>query len=668
MTVSTLEYIKEEVRQKKTGDVNFLKSFLYFFELIIPPEKAKNQESLNFLFPLILPPESITLEEPFSVTETETQMGGLYIEENGIIKRNLIIKGTTGFKPRLLKSSNTNPFQSTARASLGSIIPSSNIGKPDLKSLETTSYSRTLPVKVLAAISGHKHFQYLQDSIFRTYADLKKDPASASGTSLRFHNPKDDEHWEVVPRRFLLERDVNRNRFLYYYTIELTVVGPAKEVDFDYIEDKTLLDQFNDVLRTVKKGVDLATGALQDLVRIQGEIRSSIGNISTLIDSVTAINSAANDFLNGNTRTIESTHAVVISTMDLIDSSLNLFNRLSRANQVKNLPETVVHNIRQLNSGLELIGSNPSVFSDDLNTKSKNIKDRQNNYNLSKDRIDVALNEQSPSTLLQLNKKGTGLTYGEAVAISGEIEIGNDIYSYTSMENVQISSGDTLVSLAAKYMGNARLWQYIAIINGLKYPFVSDIASYDLSKKSDEHPFNNSFGIGDFILVPSNNTSVQSYIGVSIIGTQVTESLDKHLFGVNFALDPIYNELDNDIVLADNRVKYDIPINYETGAVDIKLVGGIKNLVQAVILRIIVEKGTSILYKKFGLNRIISLGFTLSDLENAKYRIRETILSDPRIDSIEELTLEQDLDTLVCKIVISIKGFSNAVPLQIAIG
>lgn len=668
MTVSTLEYIKEEVRQKKTGDINFLKRFLYFFELIIPPEKVKNQESLNFLFPLIIPPESIVLEEPFSVESTETQMGGLFVEENGIIKRTLTIKGNTGFKPRLLRSSNTDPLKSAVRASLGAIASGSEIGKPDIKALETTSYSRKLPVKVLAAISGHRHFQYLQDSIFRTYADLKKDPASAMGTSLRFHNPKDDEHWEVVPRKFTLERDSNKNRLLYNYTIELDVVGPAKEVDFDYIEDRTLLEQFSDTLRMVKKGVDLATGAVQDLIRLQGEIRSSISNISVLIDSVTAINSAVNDFINGNKRLIDSTQSIVISTMDLVDSSLNTFNKLFRVGKVKGIPDSTIQNIRQLNKGLELIAADPSIFSSDFITKVEDIRKRQNNYNMSTDRVNTALGEESPSSFAEVLKKGTGLTYGDALSISGELEIGNEIHQYSSLERVKISYGDTLVSLASRHMGNARLWQYIAIVNGLKYPFVADIASYDLSKRSDLHPFNNSLGIGDYILIPSNNTPVQSYINTSIIGTSPTEPLENHLFGINLALDPIYNELDYDIVSSSNMVRYDIPIDYEKGAIDVKVVDGISNLVQSIILRIVVEKGTSLLYKRFGLSKIVSLGFSPSDMENARYRIRETILTDPRIDSIEELTLTQNMDSLICNLEISVKGYNNVVPLQVAIG
>lgn len=669
MTVSTLEYLKEQARQKKTGDTNFLKRLLYFFELIVPAEKMKNGEQLNFLFPLIIPPESITMSEPFAVEATETLGGGLYVEENGIIQRNLTLKGNTGFMPRNLQTTANGPggnfLKQAARASLGALINLGVVtGKPDLRAMDAPSYSRKLPIRVLAAISGPRHFQYLQDAVFRTYADLKKDPVSSAGTSLRFHNPKDEEHWEVVPMRFELERDKGKNRFLYNYNIELLVVGPAEEAEFNYMEDKTLLEQFNDKVRTVKKGVDLVTGALNDLTRLTAEIRKSISNIVVLIDAVNRINSAANDFINGVTRLIDSTHAIVVATRDLMNDSLHKAYKLERSGKTRPLPDTVVHTFRQVDQGLAYISSSPSVFADSTESKISEIKNRQNKYSIDEATVAAAINETSPGSFSELEKKGTALTSGEAIAVSGSIDVGGNFYNYSSAIKVPIMAGDTLVSLAAKYMGDARLWQYIAILNDLKPPFVSDMASVDLSKRSDDHPFNNSFGIGDYILIPSNSAPTNSYSSVAIVGTDLSESVENHVFGTTFALDPIYDKLDTPVTYFSNNVKYDIPINTETGSTDVKYVSGKKNLVQALILRIVTEKGSSPLFKKFGLSRIVSMGFTPSDLENAKYRIRETILSDPRVDSIESFDMTQDADCLINDLVVSVRGFSDSTPLN----
>lgn len=672
MTVSTLEYLKEQARQKKTGDTNFLKRMLYFFELVVPAEKMKNGEQLNFLFPLIIPPEAMTLSEPFSVEATETLGGGLYVEENGIIQRNLTIRGNTGFHPRNLQTTSNGPggsfLKSAARASLGALIDLGAVnGKPDLTAMDSPSYSRKLPIRVLAAISGHRHFEYLQDAVFRTYADLKKDPVSAAGTSLRFHNPKDEEHWEVVPKLFELERDKSKNRFLYNYRIELLIVGPAEKAEFNYMEDKTLLEQFNDKVRTVKKGVDLVTGGLNDLTRLSAEIKKSISNIVVLIDSVNRIKSAASDFVNGFSSLIDSTHAIVLSTRDMLNNSLHNAYKLERSGTTSPMPETVVHTFRQVDKGLSFISANPSVFSDSNDTKINEVKNKQNKYTVDEATITEAKNTESPSSYTELKNKGTALTRGEAEAISGEIDVGGNYFAYASAIRVLISSGDTLVSLAAKYMGDARLWQYIAILNDLKPPFVSDIASIDLSKRCDEHPFNNALGIGDYILIPSNNASTNSYGNMAIVGTALSESVENHIFGTTFALDPIYGKLDRPVTYFSNNVKYDIPIDVEGGSIDVKYASGKKNLVQSLIMRIVIEKGTATLFKKLGLSRIVSMNFTPSDLENAKYRIRETILSDPRVDSIESYDLEQDKDCLINDLVVGIRGYNESTPLSFSL-
>jgi len=211
---SALAYFKEQFRRELTGDDKFWKQFTYFFELAVPAEVWPLG---SLLFPLVLPPESISFEEPFAVEQTQTQDGGLIVEENGIIQRRMTIRGHTGWKPRKLP-------HTAITALMG--IPS-----------EKRSFDRTLKPLVLDAISGQRHFQYLQDAVFRTYADLKRDPDMAKDTRLFWHNPKDDEHWEVVPLSFTLERSASR-RMYYQYNINLLVVGKASEVDADFSEDK----------------------------------------------------------------------------------------------------------------------------------------------------------------------------------------------------------------------------------------------------------------------------------------------------------------------------------------------------------------------------------------------------------------------------------------------
>ena len=673
MTVSSLEFYKEKARQAKTQDFNFLKRLLYFFELVVPPQAGGSGDKTSFLFPLILPPEFISLTEPYTVEVTPTQGGGLYVEENGIVQRDLIIKGHTGFKPRMLRtdsaSSTSNPIKSAASASLGALTDlGTTVGLPYIQPVESKSYSRKLPKNVVAAISGQRHFQYLQDAVFRTYADLKKDPATAMDTTLKFHNPKDDEHWEVIPRKFMLERDKAR-RFLYTYTIDLLVVGPADPAGFGYSEDKTLLDQFKDKLGVVKKGLDLVNGSINDLTRLAGELRTSVSNIDVIIDSANRIKSNVQDFVDGTNTLIESSHKTLKNLVDSVDMSLLSASVLARAGATSEVPETPANTMRQLNKGLELIGANPELFAERTNDESIAVKNQQNKSKIfTEDEISSAKDATTPSTYNGLDALGSGLSPGEAIAIGGEIDVNGDIDSFTSTRKVSISKGDTLLSLAARYMGDARLWQYIAIANSLRPPFVDDIASIDISRSGDESPFGDALGVGSYVNIPTNNASTVSYPLLPILGTELSESIENHLLGVDFALDPIFNTLDEVRVPFSNRVQYDIPINVEKGSMDVKIVEGLSNIKQSIILRIVTERGSVILFKNFGLSPIIGSGFTLSDLENVKYRIREAVLSDPRLGNIERLELTQEKDALISDMDISLRGFSEMKTLQAMLG
>src|SRR4030066_80533 len=663
MPVSTIEYAKEIARQQKTSDFNFLRHMLYYFELVIPAAGGNNGKQ-NFLFPLVLAPEAISFVEPFSVEATETIDGGLYIEENGIIKRELVIKGNTGFRPRLLQTtpeSNSSPIRKTVSALTSGLVSTAPVvAKPDVKAPINKSYSRNLPTKLLSAISGHKHFQYLQDSIFRTYSDLKKDPVTSVGTILKFHNPKDEEHWEVVPLKFSLDRSVDK-RFLYNYTIELLIVGPAEVTYFDYSEDKTILDQFKDSLNMVKKGIDLITGGVNDLIRLQGEVRCIISDITSILDSVTRISDSVRQFIDGNTRLIESSKSINLSVIDLIEDNIFISVKLNNSGRVRDMPIEVVQPLRRIVRGLEYISIDPKLYSNNPNEVIVEVKSSQIKSKSSSDAIDFSLGLDQPTSFKDLIDIGGGFSLGEALSIPGEINIDSTPEIYISAIPIEINLGDTLSSLAAKYMGDYKLWTYIAIINGLRPPFVNDIATIDLTKISDESPFKDSLGIGSKILIPTNTPASVNYPLLPIIGTEIIEPIENQILGVGVRIDSV--DLHNN-VYSDNT-KYDVPINFEKGATDIKIVEGLPNIVQCLVLKAITEQGSYILHKNFGINSVIGSGFLLSDEENIKYRIKESLLSDARIVDITKIDLSFIQDQLLIELTLSLRGILDSKTIQI---
>ena len=194
---------REELeRQARVQDRKFLDGSLFLFELIVPTAAIKSSNSpgteVRLFYPLVVSPNSIYFDEPFTVAISPGTNGGLVVEENGIIQRKIRLEGTTGFAPKPLETS-------------GPIGADYNV---------VASYSKRGKFIAGETFSGQKHFQFLQDKVFRTYADLKRDPTYARDTKLIFHNLKDEESWRVVPETFTLNRQSSDGP-LYRYQIQL---------------------------------------------------------------------------------------------------------------------------------------------------------------------------------------------------------------------------------------------------------------------------------------------------------------------------------------------------------------------------------------------------------------------------------------------------------------
>lgn len=638
---SLMAYLKETVRREITKDDKFYKSFLYFFELKVPVEISPLG---SFLFPLVLNPESITLDEPFALETTQTQGGGVIVEENGIVIRRLNIRGHTGFKPRKL-------LGGSALTSLASIPASKR------------SYDRTLPGYVLAAISGQRHFQYLQDSVFRAYADLKRDPDTSQDTRLIFHNPKDDEHWEVVPQSFRLERS-SAKPVSYQYAIELVVVGKASACEADFSEDKGWLDGLKSMLRTVNNAILLAQGAIRDLTAAVAEIKGFITNIATILTNAVGILNAASDFVNGVTDLIQTTKAaalnLVVECEQAWDNFEGSFDRLAASlgfpyttGTIEDpLPAQVHQALKDIATAAELLLTQPMAFETPLQQQLRNLAKKQSLDTVaSTDELAAAEAASSPTSLTEIAGKGTGLMPGDYERSLVKLtDAGGDVPGYTSLQEVVVEQGDTLMSLAAKYMGDARKWQELAVVNGLKPPFISGQAGSDITEATDQEALPGALGVGKKLLVPAYKIPPEAQPLLPVLGVSPEKSLEHRLLGGDLAL----------IRYPGEEPRFDVEIDVGLGSVDAKKVIGLACLRQAIELRLVIEKGTDLLYKNVGLERVVGLNWAPLDRELIQYRVMKSIQEDPRILGVRKLVLtSQGEDDVEIEVEAVVAGFSQ---------
>jgi nucleoid-associated protein YgaU len=633
--VSPINYIREMDRQRFARDDRFYKKYLYFFELRIPPDEANGIGA--FWFPLAIPPESYSMETPFSVDKTQTQGGGLYVEEDGIVQRTIRLSGTTGFYPRRLPDTTATPLTG--------------------RSPEKKSFSRQLQTNILHKISGQRHFHYLEDAVFNTYGDLKRDPATAEKTQLFFHNLKDEQSWVVVPEVFSLKREA---RVLYRYDIQLAVVGPATDVLVDFSEDKTLFDEINDAAATVQRGIDLAQGALTDATAIASEIEGSIKNVAGIIDNVGTILTAASDFVSGVSDIIQTPFAFVTATADLIDEAINVaLTTIDAVEDAKALPDNAIQYFRRMTDGLDQIGMHPHLFTLRVNRLLEWLKQQSElALTVSAERLAEAEEGSSPTTLQETENLGTRLTPGDAQSAQATLRTGRAINEYTSTRDYALAEGDTLVSLAARFLGDARLWTHIASVNNLKPPYVTQQAGEDLT--SERSPFSGALGVGNKILLPGYDKPPEALPLLPTLGVRSEESAENHLLGVDVALEVSGGR--------PGAPRYTIAVDTDKGSNGPKLVEGVENLSQGMLLRLSIEQGTDVLFKQVGLGRIVGTKFILTDQEAARSKMIESLTQDSRIASVRKIDFSDSAnDALVADIEAEVRGYTTQADVKVTL-
>ena len=613
-----LELQRELSRQVRAGqDDKYLRRFVYFFELRVPPSVAKGATS-TFIYPLIIPPENYRMSEPFEVTQTYTNGAGLWLEENGVVARTINLRGTTGFKPRA--------FPKVGKAS----------GASGAVPYEGKSHSRSLHYSIAEALSGLRHFQFLQDAVFRTYGDLKRDPATNEGTELYWHNPFLDEHWRVVPIRFNTTHDAKRTTLLEY-DIELLAVEGAASANIVFSEDAEVLKKLTDAPRTLRNGVSLIQSAILDLANVQGQLRNTIKGIGGVIDDAGSIAAATEDFLDGTKRLISVPLDYLASTHDALDNALSAFDSALVLGSSEDVPDSVLNIVRRIGDGLNIIGSYPDKFQNSIDAAVDSFQKKADlSTTRSQTQLALAREQPAPQTLREFNQLGTDLLPGDYLRARDELGLGRNTPRYTSAEERIIEHGDTLANLAARYLGDARRWKFIAVFNNLQPPFISEMG------------LPGTVTVGDRILIPNFAKPPEVRANIAVLGTRGDQPGDEHALGVDVLVSDAGNGF------------YDLVIDEEHGSVDVKDVRGVANLQQAIRTRLITERGHDVLYKSLGVHRVVGLGLTVVDKEVAQLRLIESLQADPRIAAVRGISFENEpSDTLTAEIDVEVRGLAR---------
>lgn len=603
----------EAARRALNDDGKFLDEHFFFFELTVPPSALTDggSSSLSILFPLVIAPEVYQLSEPFTLNASPGVDGGLSIEENGIIVRHLHIAGHFGWKPRKL--------------------PGMDLGEVNLsvRHMDYDVRGRWSGEK----LSGQRHFHFFEDRIVRRYGVLKRDPATARGTELRLHNPKDDEHWMVAPQNFSVR--LGARQIPYRYELDALVYERASN-------DMLLTSASSDKTRkklTANSRVTAKIAAKELIAQMQaaaaqasGWVRSKINSVMAVIKKVTDLARAALAFARSAANTISMPFKAVKSLLSEINGIID---------QALNLPADVAFLVaaqwRAVRDQVIVL----MALKDRFNEGWERLKDAGRSLRGVFSRSEYDMRKAAlfpPRTREEIAAAALSPAPGD-LAARGLRALPTETPEFAATRQYVVRAGDTLDGLAVRLMGDVRYASIIASLNDLEPPYFSTT------------PLPGVVTPGMSIVVPTMATGRDGATG-AVAPTFPGRPIEERMLGtdikVRWGSDGLY-----DFVLSGDRK-------------DVAKVSGVPNLLQATVKRVRERRGSSQLFPNRGRHPSISVGSRAIERASAAIRVRDALLQDPRIASVVAVqTQPQSPDTIPVEAKVYLKGLSDSTTVQI---
>lgn len=656
--------------QNQINESNWNKlSFPYTFAVANITRDTIDDSGVFKKFPLNLPPSEITQSEDFATSIKPTQ-GGTVVTHSGNKYKMLNISGTTGI----------SPFRGMAGVDA---LTGKVIAKP-----EQLKYK-----------SGHEVFLELRNW-FKTYYQYKATKKD-DGKNLRliFQNFKDGEFLIVELIKFNMKRTAEES-FLYRYELNFKVLG-----NFTFTNGaETSLEAFDSTINRALNKIDTARGiflASQDLLRtVESSYNSSIieplRKISLAAKAAAGVAITAADVGNRivkNTVTAASALNIMKTIKDqqkaaqtgqdaTIPQSIQNANTPSDlesavsnqgADIITNLNEALLDlpvedfpeatNAAMERESLDAQGLQRSFYSNavvDLKRIKNNAEDAFNLGSSTYDSLFDRTATLNAETIKQTTFEEFELLRGFNEAITGvNMLISNDFLFKsdfsTRIDSIQqsfvdeldlqslpatksiIMPGNTdLEQLALEELNDPTRWIEIAELNDLRAPFVVQ----DLSDTRS-----NIIRPGESLLIPQN----------------IVEGLPTIPKGAPNRLVAGLSEIEKSLGV-------DLKVNDEFDLIimnsgDVDMIAGLQNMAQAVVLKLGYERGELRNHPTLGIG--VQVGSKFNTLEEIRDRILDSLLQDPRVETITGLSLRRDGPALFLNFEIIIKRVDNPIPLQV---
>jgi len=574
-------------------------------------DPAGKRELAEFNFSV--PPKVIEITEPFSTQITPTQNGGKLIESQGSILKQIVVQGTTGVRPNtgltdifgIQGSGNVLNQVSGVNAQLGN-FPAVNQGISLLQGADrlATGFGGLSANE----ITGHDDIIFLRN-IFRLYADLKG-KGQGQTIGMVWSNQKDGDYWLVEPKDLKVAQSSN-SPLSYNYTLTLTTLAR-----FD-AEASSIFDIVSEV-RSAKRWLSQVGDFSRDLFVAYTTLNTNLDKLEGLPINLTSL--------------IIAPTAAVINTLQ----ATNVSTRRNKA-QLRAQCQALSENV---NIALNAVRDATAASNSSLATLTpQNVYERSlrrifqvsnkilANQLISKTVSDDVLDRQVTLTTAY-DKGGTTAAQRIPPITAGDpTYIGNQQIAAGVAQSF-VYAGEDIFDLAARLLGDFRLWKSIVVLNQLRSPYVSDTSTEGVLIP------------GDAVLYPVPVSRGMSSNAISAYQADGNEAINRDR-------DPLEIAYGRDLRLRSTdtaqRNLTDIEVS-QSG--DLSTIQGIDNVVQAMRLKFATERGELPAHPNYGARYSLGTKATPTSINQFRIDTRSTILSDPRVKLINNITFVTHGDLL----------------------
>lgn len=598
-----LEVIAEEARRARTADDWYHREEPYVLELRSSTDTSRTG-LLNGRAFMTLP----LGPQEYSVTRVHRQgitpvMGGLVAEEGGLLWLNIDLMLNFGFAPKFAFD---------------------------------TTFSGPDPIRVNPAgdkLSGPAWARRMLRNYFDKYMKLKADPDLSNATKLIWHDLKQDDHWVVVPEEASLNRAV-ASRLMFPLRIRMKAIAEADSITIPPAP------QIASVLRgigsaraaiaNVRKGIALVNSAIQEGSEILGEVRYVVAEIDSIITGMQEITASAQSFVDGATDTISIGRTFINSTAATLQGALDTMEESAE------LPAEVRQNYQMALDGLHAVAAQRTAFGASQAEATGALASVERGVAAESRETLLAAESAGPPTSVNALSRARVRSVDRQLVDAGAVSAPRPYREWGGFADYVIKATDTLPSIAAEFLNDGNAWVEIAVLNNLKPPYVSVTGAPGTVRP------------GDTIAVP-----VVASLTTDAVAVAETPGTDR--LGTDFVMIATPNAIPG-------RPMFGMAIDKRTFK-DFALVSGVDNFIQALAVRCSTERRALPLSPGYGFAPSIGLKSTRATHVLTRLALRETILQDPRVQSVSRVEFEVSADVAEASAAVLPIGSENAATL-----